>query len=258
MKNGSRPLSEVMRSTSLPRAGIIPAGAGSTHGSAATVAPPRDHPRMCGEHRQRSSSRCMNLGSSPHVRGAPSAPRASRTAPWDHPRMCGEHQDVLDWLRPGAGIIPACAGSTESPSALSSLKRDHPRMCGEHRFVLVWSCAGWGSSPHVRGARAAAPPGNKSDGIIPACAGSTLFLGEIARAVRDHPRMCGEHITSTAHADVLWGSSPHVRGAPLPSCQWSGGRRDHPRMCREHFVTAQTEHCQRGIIPACAGSTSAA
>ena len=74
-------------------------------------------------------------------------------------------------------------------------------------------------------------------GIIPACAGSTR--GETPRPTssRDHPRMCGEHALYGFSRAHRWGSSPHVRGALVE-------------------VRGGTE--QRGIIPACAGSTSTA
>ena len=92
--------------------GIIPACAGSTTGGRARCRVDGDHPRMCGEHRQRplhlvpalgiipacagSTARCClewhaRGGSSPHVRGAPR----------------GHRRAVLP-----LGIIPACAGST--------------------------------------------------------------------------------------------------------------------------------------------------
>ena len=50
MKYGSRPLSEVMRSTSPPKG--------------------RDYPRMCGEHPTEHVFVREAMGSSPHVRGA--------------------------------------------------------------------------------------------------------------------------------------------------------------------------------------------
>ena len=72
------------------------------------------------------------LGSSPHVRGAPSTQTTLTTTNRDHPRMCGEHAEdsarielqwgssphvrgALDLYTPDEnddGIIPACAGST--------------------------------------------------------------------------------------------------------------------------------------------------
>ena len=173
------------------------------------------------------------------------------------------------------GIIPACAGSTVRLGRCFPPYRDHPRMCGEHvppvrvggapsgssphvrgapfLFGTNWAgsgiipaCAGstcavrtrsgrWrGSSPHVRGAHDSDAVVAFCAGIIPACAGSTadmLFEGDVTR---DHPRMCGEHLVRCRCWRRLRGSSPHVRGA-LRQC---GSRRG-----------------ERGIIPACAGST---
>ena len=51
-------------------------------------------------------------------------------------------------------------------------------------------------------------------GIIPACAGSTSLAFMRFWAVRDHPRMCGEHSVQIDRDNAIKGSSPHVRGAP--------------------------------------------
>ena len=107
--------------------------------------------------------------------------------------------------------------------------------------------------------------------------------------------MCGEHEVGILKTFPSWGSSPHVRGAPLvglpvapgggiiPACAGStpsGGScsrlsRDHPRMCGEHaaalaspsMIPGSSPHVRgalpilrnkiglQGIIPACAGST---
>ena len=73
------------------QSGIIPACAGSTRKSRASLVVPRDHPRMCGEHGASCYQRLFTAGSSPHVRGA---------------RHCRDHVTY------SCGIIPACAGST--------------------------------------------------------------------------------------------------------------------------------------------------
>ena len=170
-------------------------------------------------------------------------------------------------------------------------------MCGEHLrlgFVLPHRP---GSSPHVRGARGVMVLTLGTEGIIPACAGSTGRWRDEKRNVRDHPRMCGEHRIVPAIRISPTGSSPHVRGARggkeespwlqgiIPACagstfnstplllpQW-----DHPRMCGEHCtsrgvirgslgssphvrgarVAAECGQRPSGIIPACAGSTLA-
>ena len=57
--------------------------------------------------------------------------------------------------------------------------------------------------------------GWKKLGIIPACAGSTSSLFVSCALVRDHPRMCGEHVVNDCVVEVFGGSSPHVRGAQI-------------------------------------------
>ena len=99
VKAGSSPHVRGARGLLLPRGivlGIIPACAGSTSYLAAIFHLPRDHPRMCGEHRNIIACICVSLGSSPHVRGAQKHCRNRRGVP---------------------GIIPACAGSTQSGHA---------------------------------------------------------------------------------------------------------------------------------------------
>ena len=195
--------------------GIIPACAGSTSNIAATLNSLRDHPRMCGEHYVDTAVNPTYAGSSPHVRGAQSGILIKCAC---------------------RGIIPACAGSTSTASTTRRSGRDHPRMCGEHLGMTENEARARGSSPHVRGALKGLHNDPETTGIIPACAGSTPRTNRFYQAVRDHPRMCGEHIHVGAHITVEGGSSPHVRGAlrMIIIFPW--------------FL---------GIIPACAGSTEA-
>ena len=173
--------------------GIIPACAGSTKRSLDHEDHREDHPRMCGEHLTAVLLLNLPSGSSPHVRGAHRGRVAARLQ---------------------AGIIPACAGSTPRPCSTPLLPRDHPRMCGEHSYRFVPMMMYGGSSPHVRGARRGEHVGQHRQGIIPACAGSTPVLAMRRAAAGDHPRMCGEHRLPHIEPSTLWGSSPHVRGAP--------------------------------------------
>ena len=276
--------------------GIIPACAGSTNDIISHDPNTWDHPRMCGEHAETWIQSSLPQGSSPHVRGAPELdPCAVRVVgiipacagstgivtteeeiAGDHPRMCGEHitgnaddavkagssPHVRGALRPqgrdaaGPGIIPACAGSTARSRDRIRSRRDHPRMCGEHS-VASWVSVGLpGSSPHVRGALEETADDACAGGIIPACAGSTLYV---------RSSTCPEE-----------GSSPHVRGAHpsiiasiavtgiIPACAGSTDcvttfwprHRDHPRMCGEHTIdglplgalTGSSPHV-RGALP---------
>ena len=197
-------------------------------------------------------------GSSPHARGARFQIHIMNAFLRDHPRMRGEHWHGQVRQGRQAGIIPACAGSTNGDCC------NRPKCRG-----IIPACAGStdvqdsltravaGSSPHARGAlgclristgRARDHPRMRGEhaarhrrvrrrqGIIPACAGSTL--------------------TASAIAVSSMGSSPHARGARRRSCNGRGGKRDHPRMRGEHVRGRARVAPDAGIIPACAGSTS--
>ena len=294
---------------------IIPACAGSTYTGFRRLRTPEDHPRMRGEHCGLPTGAARLRGSSPHARGAlVRAHRAAlggRIIPacagstaegarpqllsQDHPRMRGEHavgyrlesrskgssphaRGALENIRlivGGVGIIPACAGSTRPPRGSCSPTEDHPRMRGEHRRVLVHRDRPEGSSPHARGAHFAFVAMEMDEGIIPACAGSTIRPALVVERLEDHPRMRGEHPLAGATAAVGTGSSPHARGARAATAARSPPRGDHPRMRGEHVELSRTReqsegssphargalalHASRGgegrIIPACAGST---
>ena len=194
--------------------GIIPACTGSTTSKTTSRRRGRDHPRMYGEHFVRPSGMKFEEGSSPHVRGAP-ARRLQRGAGCrDHPRMYGEHQMAPTRAHPrwgssphvrGAllvhslvtdevGIIPACTGSTLERHPRSLTVWDHPRMYGEHRLMRTLDTPRKGSSPHVRGALALDFDRIFTNGIIPACTGSTRRELPSEPIGRDHPRMYGEHL----------------------------------------------------------------
>ena len=170
-------------------------------------------------------------------------------------------------------------------------------MRGEHDMDVERNLADEGSSPHARGARNKEYEKYVADGIIPACAGSTIEGCTGSIEPWDHPRMRGEHTPPLSLASVSRGSSPHARGARdphdltgdpagiIPACAGStctrhrggGALQDHPRMRGEHCaVMPETERavgssphargarvcvgtCTAyvGIIPACAGSTCA-
>ncbi len=252
---------------------------------------------MCGEHVFDQNGNLLDKGSSPHVRGARnptiqgsnrqgiipacagSTKCSSRTAPTsrDHPRMCGEHWRPHLHAVVEGGIIPACAGSTRPASGCPSCRRDHPRMCGEHCSGVLVFVPILGSSPHVRGAPGYDDVTVRKYGIIPACAGSTLANELGTHPLRDHPRMCGEHPSSSPAVVVLTGIIPVCAGSTSFDLSTLGLTGDHPRMCGEHTVTqwsavnhtGSSPHVRGaltrlfsclmecGIIPACAGSTRA-
>ena len=93
------------------------------------------------------------------------------------------------------GIIPACAGSTILMTDYIVIHWDHPRMRGEHCDPRYHPHYRQGSSPHARGARDTMKAAELTDGIIPACAGSTTCSRFCRMLERDHPRMRGEHFS---------------------------------------------------------------
>ena len=212
---------------------IIPACAGSTRWRTERSALTRDHPRMRGEHLTSAPVPIVQVGSSPHARGA-------RQAGEDHERV--------------GGIIPACAGSTRGKHLFRLDTGNHPRMRGEHFSLRAEQLVLSGSSPHARGApwssalradrrrdhprmRGSTPRRGRSYGlstgssphargvpmlqvndtaligIIPACAGSTRRTDTWRSRHRDHPRMRGEHTIAILTLTRRMGSSPHARGA---------------------------------------------
>ena len=98
-----------------------------------------------------------------------------------------------DMLEEAFGIIPAYAGSTRQPDQNQAAHWDHPRVCGEHIETLYMRSLNLGSSPRMRGALSLYDNKTITYGIIPAYAGSTLFLAHNPITGRDHPRVCGEH-----------------------------------------------------------------
>ena len=72
-----------------------------------------------------------------------------------------------------------------------------------------------GSSPHARGPHELNGGWQDTEGIIPACAGSTPSYRLAAVVSRDHPRMRGVHWIALWAAAVPEGSSPHARGPLL-------------------------------------------
>ena len=106
--------------------------------------------------------------------------------------------------------------------------------------------------------------------------GTPLLMISRLRLIRDHPRVCGEHSTSSKPPLVVSGSSPRMRGTPfthfsrvervgiIPAyagntfklCNVSWDMGDHPRVCGEHRKRRPISSGAWRIIPAYAGNTS--
>ena len=67
-------------------------------------------------------------------------------------------------------------------------------MCGDHLADEMNKVAAGGSPPHVRGPLKDQQQVQDGSGITPACAGTTSQVEFTEYQVRDHPRMCGDHV----------------------------------------------------------------
>ncbi len=160
-------------------------------------------------------ARLILEGSSPHTRGA--RRRQNRYAPPRRiiPAYAGSTGPRIP-ARPAGGIIPAYAGSTivEEETGRKPI----------------------GSSPHTRGARRRLHRLRPRYRIIPAYAGSTVPVGYVVQDRGDHPRIRGEHPSST----TSWTTSGRI--IPAYAGSTPGGRlpfrgvADHPRIRGEHVL----------------------
>ena len=151
-----------------------------------------DHPRIRGEHPRIPSPATTKWGSSPHTRGAQSAP--------------GHRQRQR-------GIIPAYAGSTKSPRKARGWQPDHPRIRGEHQVGVDLLKVLPGSSPHTRGALGPDGHGLSGVGIIPAYAGSTTWIfSGTARGAGSSPHTRGA-LETLGLAENVMGIIPAYAGS---------------------------------------------
>ena len=129
---------------------------------------------------------------------------------------------------------PARTGKTRALSLRFLTGWVHPHMCEENTYQIpVWIC-GPGSSPRVRGKQGRRRPGQRHEGLIPACAGKTQRCRFQLRLPAAHPRVCGENSPYLCPKHRPMGSSPRVRGK---------------------LIGNAFERCPDRLIPACAGKT---
>ena len=131
--------------------------------------------------------------------------------PGSPPRMRGILQGPVGQLLQ-LGITPAHAGNTLSLLSCLVYVEDHPRACGEYRNCLITSSSDLGSPPRMRGIRGAVPGGRRPSGITPAHAGNTKASLLSVSQNWDHPRACGEYVSTRALKCSLMGSPPRMRG----------------------------------------------
>ena len=69
--------------------------------------------------------------------------------------------------------------------------------------------------------------------ITPAYAGKSENAGGRCRRLKDHPRLCGEKISTFASGVVASGSPPPMRGKAELRIDFMEHCMDHPRLCGE-------------------------
>ena len=155
--------------------------------------------------------------------------------------------------RPHGGITPAYAGKSPRRTCPSARAWDHPRVCGEEPKSRRSTCPPSGSPPRMRGRAGDRGSGHTRHGITPAYAGKRRAGHTLPFGGGDHPRVCGEEISSTLSASISLGSPPRMRGRVLramspenargitPAYAGKSDKRalrcytlgDHPRVCGE-------------------------
>ena len=196
------------------RRGITPACAGKRSPGIAFSVPLWDHPRVCGEKSLNRYTPAYRSGSPPRVRGKVLQNPIS--------------QGIV-------GITPARAGKRVLCLGLPVLRWDHPRVCGEKRKAQTFLSCRKGSPPRVRGKLVDYRAEYTAVGITPAYAGKSGRHQKRTAWEEDHPRVCGEKLSTTSTDIHPAGSPPPVRG-------------------KVHVC-----HCsliRRRITPACAGKSS--
>ena len=178
----------------------------------------------------------------------------------------------------GVGITPAHAGKRDKTAMCEEWCRDHPCVCGEKTKPVPAGGILMGSPPRVRGKGPAGQILVVSVGITPAYAGKRCRSPAFRSMPWDHPRVCGEKLSTTSTDIHPAGSPSRVRGkggrtgssgrytgitpAYAGKSRWSRGRaalgritpacagksrnrcekvqrgRDHPRVCGEKTLFA--------------------
>ena len=161
------------------------------------------HPRTYGATAPPASPIIRVAGSSPHLRGNP-------TALVERPL--------------GYGVIPAPTGQPRCSKMEDELMTGHPRTYGAtplhpNNFLL-----GFGSSPHLRGNPKLSPGLPNPLRVIPAPTGQPLDCRALPTMLEGHPRTYGATVTVCVAPWVTSGSSPHLRGNRDKKRRWGSGR----------------------------------
>ena len=188
----------------------------------------QDHPRLCGEKKDRPPFSGCRLGSPPPMRG----------------KVRNYNQ------RKGTSrITPAYAGKSLFCTCIQMCSEDHPRLCGEKSMVEAILCFLSGSPPPMRGKDQPAPRQPCLFRITPAYAGKSHVFVRYEMFYRDHPRLCG------GKATIVIFFLPHFRITPAyAGKRWIFSQslpyiQDHPRLCGEKRIAGSQLLTDTGSPP---------
>ena len=116
------------------------------------------------------------------------------------------------------GITPAYAGKRSIAFDHVFSLQDHPRLCGEKPFHTLEKYVLTGSPPPMRGKENLDSTIFLMNRITPAYAGKSCGTPETAGNQWDHPRLCGEKLTTDKLPRHCRGSPPPMRGKVCKSC----------------------------------------
>jgi len=296
---------------------ITPAPAGNRLSNCPEISLLKDHPRPCGEQAESQLVKITEEGSPPPLRGTvhveddfsvgsriTPAPAGNRVetleeaiSGGDHPRPCGEQlvQGSGLCVEPGSppplrgtdpiryrigyfmGITPAPAGNRDWGRLRPGPREDHPRPCGEQNADVPMTRADIGSPPPLRGTGPGILRQSIPLGITPAPAGNSGVLASALNCQKDHPRPCGEQMSSGIFEFAGKGSPPPLRGTVwfvmVPAAKYritpapAGNRparhgfavlcQDHPRPCGEQCNNGRLFLPRSGSPPPLRGTDSA-
>ena len=124
----------------------------------------------------------------------------------------------------------------------------HPRVRGEHDTTVEKSTVAAGSSPRPRGTQHWSCQPLKSSRFIPASAGNTAVCPRWDRPPPVHPRVRGEHFSSSEQGSSSGGSSPRPRGTRTEPTQFHPRGRFIPASAR-NTSSRTTSHRRATVHP---------
>ena len=207
---------------------ITPAHAGKTQQRLRAGRLVEDHPRACGENMLKPCPFCGSKGSPPRMRGKPTRYTAN---------ICMSR------------ITPAHAGKTDYAQPAFATEEDHPRACGENEKGKNCESSREGSPPRMRGKPDCSAASICRMRITPAHAGKTSRMSRRRSGTKDHPRACGENISTDCVQIAMTGSPPRMRGKPATQHRVGAGGWITPAHAGKTGVFLSSGVCVTGSPP---------